>query len=73
MGAKSPDELGSKAKRVRVAPTMEAAEMAQVSGLSLNGVYSGLARGEIPGRRVGRRWVVSRRRFLQWLHGGTDE
>ena len=47
--------------------TIEPAEMASLMGVSVNLVYDGLRRNEIPNRRVGRRFVVARRRFLSWL------
>ena len=49
--------------------TISAEEISIETGLCIPSVYQGLERGEIPGRRVGKRWVVSRVRFVEWLHG----
>ena len=35
--------------------------------ISLSGTYQYLRDGEIPGRKIGGRWVVPRKRFLHWL------
>lgn len=54
----------------RAAPTsdvLSVAETARVLGLSVNTTYAYLADGTIPGRRVGRRWIVSRVRLDAWL------
>ena len=29
--------------------------------------YAGLNRGDIPAKRIGRRFIIPRHRFLQWL------
>lgn len=59
----------------RAAPTadvLSVAETARVLGLSVNTTYAYLADGTIPGRRVGRRWIVSRSRLDAWLAGAED-
>lgn len=59
----------------RAAPTadvLSVAETARVLGLSVNTTYAYLADGTIPGRRVGRRWIVSRSRLDAWLAGSED-
>ena len=54
------------------------AEIARQLGCSRQHAYALLEAGEIPGARrlgVGKgRWIVSRDRFDEWLHGGdTDD
>lgn len=44
-------------------------EIAERTGLGINSVYSGFEAGEIPARRVGRRWVCGREAFERWLQG----
>jgi excisionase family DNA binding protein len=59
----------------RAAPTSDVltvAETARVLGLSVNTTYAYLADGTIPGRRVGRRWIVSRARLDAWLSSNED-
>jgi excisionase family DNA binding protein len=50
---------------------IEVAEIAAALHLGINQVYAALNRGEIPSHRVGRRFIVSRRRFFQWLENGA--
>ncbi len=54
------------------ADVLSVAETARVLGLSVNTTYAYLADGTIPGRRVGRRWIVSRARIDAWLAGNED-
>lgn len=60
----------------RAAPTSDVltvAETARALGLSVNTTYAYLADGTIPGRRVGRRWIVSRARLDAWLSSDEDD
>jgi excisionase family DNA binding protein len=60
----TPAELGNV---VRL--TYTADEIAHVLGLSRGLVYEYLRDGTIPAERVGRRWIISRRRLHAWLDG----
>lgn len=44
-------------------------EVAQVLSLSRGITYASLRDGTIPAERVGKRWVISRRRLHAWLDG----
>ena len=44
-----------------------AAEVAQLLKLDIKSVYAGLAAGEIPSRRVGKRFLVPKEAFHRWL------
>lgn len=44
-------------------------EVAHLLSLSRSGTYALLRDGTIPGERVGRRWVITRRRLHAWLDG----
>lgn len=44
-------------------------EIAEHLGCGVSLVYEGLRRGEIPSRRVGRRYLVPRQSFLNWFEG----
>jgi excisionase family DNA binding protein len=44
-------------------------EVARLLGLSRSGTYACLRNGAIPAERVGRRWVITRRRLHAWLDG----
>ena len=47
-------------------------EIAERTGLSLNAVYQKLEKGEIPGRKVGSRWLTRRVTFDRWLDGKPE-
>lgn len=49
--------------------TYTPAQVADLLGISLSGVYNHLRAGTIPSRRVGARWLISRRQFHDWLDG----
>ena len=56
------------------APEMlSVADLAIILGISVRSVYRALDRGEIPARRVGDRWLISKPRIVQWLNGDNDE
>jgi excisionase family DNA binding protein len=44
-------------------------ELAELLALSRGLTYASLRDGTIPAERVGRRWVISRRRVQAWLDG----
>ncbi len=47
--------------------TMTAEALAAKLGVDVKTVYAGLARGEIPARRVGRRWIIVEQVIDDWL------
>ncbi len=55
---------------VRLTYTVE--EVAQLLSLSRGITYASLRDGTIPAERVGRRWVISRRRLHAWLDGLSE-
>jgi excisionase family DNA binding protein len=52
-------------------PTYTVPEVAELLGLGINQTYSAIRRGELPSIRIGSRILVSRRRLLEMLDGGT--
>ena len=48
-------------------------EVARLLGLHPNSVYMLLKSGELPGVKAGRKWLISKRRFETWLHGGSEK
>lgn len=46
---------------------LTAAEAARILRVSLDVMYALLSRGEVPARRVGHSWRISRTRLLEWL------
>ena len=44
-------------------------EIAEILGYSHDFVMAALRRGDIPARKVGGRWIISRATFFRWLEG----
>ena len=54
-------------KTTRIAPgRITVPEIARRLGIGRLAVYAMLRRGVIPGIRLGRRWIVTRKAFEQW-------
>ena len=51
--------------------TITVAEAARYLGIGRNSAYEAVRRNEIPCIRIGRRIVIPRHRFLEWL-GASD-
>lgn len=52
--------------------SLSADELAALTGLARASVYAGLESGELPGTRIGKRWIISRTRIQERL-GFTNE
>jgi excisionase family DNA binding protein len=63
------DRKFSMQNRAMRADTMSAAEAARRLGIGKSSLYEALARGEVPGLRIGGRWVVPRARFERFMNG----
>ena len=50
-----------------------APEVARMLNMNLGTIYQLLRNGVIPAKRLGRRWVISRKRFHQWLDDRGQE
>lgn len=46
---------------------------AQMLGISTHAVYALFKKGELPGRKVARRWLTTRDSVLRWLKGSSEE
>ena len=44
-------------------------EVAALLGIARSVAYQAVRKGRIPATRVGRRWLVPRKRFHEWLDG----
>ena len=56
--------------RARPEPlTYTVEEVAVMLGIARGVAYESVRTGEIPATRVGRRWLIPRRRFHAWLDG----
>jgi hypothetical protein len=46
---------------------------AKMLGISIHAVYALFRKGELPGRKVARRWLTTRDSVLRWLKGSSEE
>jgi excisionase family DNA binding protein len=53
--------------------TYTVAELSDLLGLGLGLTYAALQNGEIPARKVGSRWVISKAAIHAWLDTTTHE
>lgn len=49
--------------------TMSVGELSRRLGLGINQTYRALEAGQLPGRRVGKRWIVSRAAYREFMCG----
>jgi excisionase family DNA binding protein len=65
-------------KRARSAPPARAAAVLDVHGaaallmVSPDTVYDLFGRGELPGRKVGRKWITTRSAVLRWIENTSE-
>jgi excisionase family DNA binding protein len=52
--------------------TYSVEEVAALLGIARGVAYECVRNGSIPATRVGRRWLVPRKRFHAWLDGDAD-
>jgi excisionase family DNA binding protein len=63
-------EKAARSAHARVAPaTYTVPEVAELLGVGTSTIYQMLRAGDIPARRAGDRWIISRRRIHAWLDG----
>jgi excisionase family DNA binding protein len=48
-------------------------QVARMLNMNLGTIYQLVRNGVIPAKRLGRRWVISRKRFHQWLDDREQE
>lgn len=48
-------------------------QVAALLGIARGVAYESVRNGEIPATRVGRRWLIPRKRFHAWLDGETKQ
>jgi predicted DNA-binding transcriptional regulator AlpA len=52
---------------------LDAQATARMLGISTHAVYDLFKRGELPGRKVARRWLTTRELVLGWLKGASEQ
>jgi excisionase family DNA binding protein len=53
--------------------TISVSEAARILGLSRNGAYAAVARGELPVIRIGRKLLVPKRRLMAMLEAPAEK
>jgi excisionase family DNA binding protein len=66
-----------KKRRTRVTPTrtsevLDVRMAAELLTVSPDTVYDLFKRGELPGRKVGRKWITTRNAVLRWIESSYD-
>ena len=57
----------------RAAEVLDVPATAALLTVSVDTVYELFARGELPGRRVGRKWITTRSAVLRWIENGITQ
>src|SRR5438067_11413746 len=57
----------------KVREVLDVGMAAQLLTVSTDTVYDLLKRGELPGRKVGRKWLTTRNAVLRWIEKGSSE
>lgn len=52
---------------------LDAQATARMLGISTHAVYALFKKGELPGRKVARRWLTTRELVLGWLKGASEQ
>jgi Helix-turn-helix domain len=52
---------------------LDAQATARMLGISTHAVYALFKKGELPGRKVARRWLTTRELVLAWLKGASEQ
>ena len=52
--------------------TITVEEVCQRLGISQRLAYKGLKSGQIPAMQIGAKWIISERRFNEWLNNGGN-
>jgi excisionase family DNA binding protein len=48
-------------------PVLEPKQVAEILGIGLCRLYEHFRAGDIPAKKLGRRWRISTRKFFEWL------
>jgi excisionase family DNA binding protein len=73
-----PSKTERKKRRAKPSPTripeiLDVAAAAQFMTVSSDTVYSLFQRGELPGRKVGRKWVTTKAAVLRWIENSASD
>ena len=54
-------------KEEQLPPVMSVKEVARFLGVNIKTVYESVNKGELPAKKLGRRWIIMRDIMLEWL------
>jgi excisionase family DNA binding protein len=67
MPAKLPKKRRTRATLTRTSEVLDVRMAAELLTVSPDTVYDLFKRGELPGRKVGRKWLTTRNAVLRWI------
>jgi excisionase family DNA binding protein len=72
MPAKIPKKRRSRATLTRTSEVLDVRMAAELLTVSPDTVYDLFKRGELPGRKVGRKWLTTRNAVLRWIEISSE-
>jgi excisionase family DNA binding protein len=72
MPAKFPKKRGTRATLTRTSEVLDVKMAAELLTVSPDTVYDLFKRGELPGRKVGRKWLTTRNAVLRWIESSSE-
>lgn len=55
-----------------IKPTMSVKEIAEMLDVCEDTVYEGLRQGKIPNHRLGTKYIINRRQFMDWFYNAPS-
>src|SRR5438067_4750779 len=73
MPAKNQKKRRTRVTLTRTSEVLDVRMAAELLTVSPDTVYDLFKRGELPGRKVGRKWLTTRNAVLRWIEKGSSE
>jgi hypothetical protein len=72
MPAKLPKKRRTRVTPTRTSEVLDVRMSAELLTVSPDMVYDLFTRGELPGRKVGRKWITTRNGVLRWIESSSE-
>src|SRR5207253_11050210 len=72
MPAKLPKKRRTRTTLTRTSKVLDGRMAAELLTVSTDTVYDLFKRGELPGRKVGRKWLTTRNAVLRWIESASE-
>src|SRR5918992_5373472 len=72
MPAKLPKKRRTRVTPIRPSEVLDVRMAAELLTVSPDTVYDLFKRGELPGRKVGRKWITTRNALLRWIESSSE-